>query len=468
MAKKVLVIGGGPGGATAATLLAKHGMEVQLLEREVFPRYHIGESLASACRVVLELSGAVQKVDAQGYPAKRGALLRWGQEEDWTIDWFELFGTNVSSWQVERADFDHLLLDHAAENGVDVRQGATVRKVLFRDEKPYAATWTDGATGETHTTEFDTVIDASGRAGVLASQQLRIRRHHEIFRNVALWGYWQGGATLPNTPSGGIDVISHPDGWYWVIPLREDRYSVGFVTHKNNFVERRPQYESPEEMLLSIVGESETVSDLVSTGTFTGQARIEQDFSYVADHFCGDGYYIVGDAACFLDPLLSTGVHLALYSAMLAAAAVLAEDRGQVKPEEALAFYETLYRNAYARLLVLVSGVYEQYKGKDSYFWLAQRMVRERERAEHSNAAFVSIVAGLSDLDDASVAGGTAVTDGLLDEAERAVEHVNANAPGGAASLAPLRIDPSDLHDRATGLYLITKPELGIGRDQPA
>ncbi|GGK85010.1 NAD(P)/FAD-dependent oxidoreductase [Mangrovihabitans endophyticus] len=470
MAKRVLVIGGGPGGSTAAALLAKHGQQVQLLERETFPRYKVGESLASACRVVLELSGAVAKVDAQGFPDKTGALLRWGQEEDWAIDWQALFGSNVASWQVEREDFDAILLDHAAETGVDVRQNATVREVHFGDDgRPYAATWVDGASGETHRSEFDVVIDASGRAGVLSQQHFGLRRHHEIFRNVALWGYWQGGSLLPGTPSGGLDVISHPDGWYWVIPLRKDRYSVGFVTHKTNLVERRPAHSSLEEMLLSIVNESESVRGLLSEGSFCGKARVDQDYSYVADRFCGDGYYFVGDAACFLDPLLATGVHLALYSGMLAATAILAEDRGEVEPAEATAFYETLYRNAYARLLVLVSGVYEQYKGKDSYFWLAQRMVREQsDSADPSKAAFVEIVAGFSDLRDASSPGGTTPMTGLLAEAQRAVDRVNATAPRGASSLASLRIDPSDLHDKATGLYLVTKPELGIRRGRPA
>ncbi|MGW3964180.1 NAD(P)/FAD-dependent oxidoreductase [Amycolatopsis sp. NPDC005003] len=471
MTKKVLVIGGGPGGSTAAALLARNGVDVLLLEREHFPRYHIGESLASSCRVVLGLSGVVDKIDAQGYPAKRGALLRWGAEEDWTINWSELFGTNVSSWQVEREHFDQILLEHAAEQGADVRQGANVKRVLFEDGRPYAAEWTDSADpGKTNTTGFDYVIDASGRSGVLSSQYFKNRRPHEIFRNVAIWGYWKGGKTLPNTPAGGIDVISHPEGWYWVIPLRGGVHSVGFVTHQANFLEKRRKYGSNEEMLLSIVDDSDTVKELMSEAVFEQPVRIEQDFSYVADRFCGPGHYEVGDAACFLDPLLSTGVHLALYSAMLASASILATIREEVTEAEAAGFYETLYRNAYARLLVLVSGVYEQYKGKDSYFWLAQRMVRQTENLQRdgSNAAFVEIVAGLSDLRDAEAAEGTAVLTELVEEAERAKARADAgNEDGQPSNLAPLRIDPSDLHDTASGLYLVTKP-LGIGRERPA
>ncbi|MEU6329030.1 NAD(P)/FAD-dependent oxidoreductase [Streptomyces sp. NPDC047049] len=467
MTKKVLVIGGGPGGSTAAALLARNGVDVLLLERERFPRYHIGESLASSCRVVLGLSGVVDKIDAQGYPAKRGALLRWGAEEDWTIDWSELFGTNVSSWQVERDHFDKILLDHAAGQGADVREGATVKRVVFDGARACAVEWTDPAQGgRIVRTQCDYVIDASGRAGVLSAQHFRNRSPHEIFRNVAIWGYWKGGKTLPNTPAGGIDVISHPEGWYWVIPLRGGVHSVGFVTHQKSFLEKRPKYGTSREMLLSVVDESPTVRDLMAGAEFTEPVRVEQDFSYVADRFCGPGFFEVGDAACFLDPLLSTGVHLALYSAMLASASILATLRGEVTETEATAFYETLYRNAYARLLVLVSGVYEQYEGKDSYFWLAQRMVREKERltGDRSNAAFVEIVAGLSDLRDAGGTDGTGAMTELIEEAERAQRRVDADEAG-PSNLAPLRIDPSDLHDAASGLYLVTKP-LGIGREE--
>ncbi|MFI6444911.1 NAD(P)/FAD-dependent oxidoreductase [Kitasatospora sp. NPDC050543] len=462
--KRVIVIGGGPGGATAAALLARAGVEVLLLERESFPRYHIGESLAASCRVVMELSGALEAVAAADFPIKRGALLRWGAEEDWTIDWSKLFGEDVSSWHVDRDVFDKILLDNAGTQGAEVICEATVKNVVFDGDRPVAVEWRrNGEPDTVIRTGCDFLIDASGRAGVLSNQTFRHRQPHEIFRNVAIWGYWEGGHTLPNTPEGGINILSAPDGWYWVIPLKDDRLSVGFVTHQSNFVERRKTFASTEAMLEKLVGESETVSSLLAEARFGGPTRVEQDFSYVADTFCGPGHFMVGDAACFLDPLLSTGVHLAMYSAMLAAASILAVEDGDVGEDQALAFYEATYRHTYSRLLVLVAGVYQQYQGKDSYFWLAQRMVKERESFTRPNDAFTELTSGLTDLRDAEERPGRAEVQALREEAERARLGADRAAAGaGRPGLAVFRLEASDLYDEETGLHLVTGPRLGL------
>jgi|UniRef100_A0AAU3HQ87 flavin-dependent dehydrogenase len=488
MTRNVLVIGGGPGGSTAATLLARAGLSVTLLERDTFPRYHIGESIASSCRSILDFGGALEKVEERGYTVKTGVLLRWGKEEDWTIDWSQLFGPDVRSWQVDRDDFDKVLLDHAKEQGVEVIEGASVKRVLFDGERAVAAEWTHPDDRKTvRKTEFDFVVDASGRSGVIAGQHFKNRRPHEVFRNVAIWGYWEGGELLPNTPSGGINVVSSPDGWYWIIPLRDNRFSVGFVSHQTRFLERRGDYESTEQMLLSLVEESDTVREQLADAKFLqGEVRVEQDFSYVADSFCGPGHFIVGDAACFLDPLLSTGVHLAMYSGMLSAASILATVNGDVDEKEALGFYEVLFRNAYQRLFTLVSGVYQQYMGKDTYFGLAQSLVRETQDApaphsDNNDAAFGELVAGVTDLreassqaglgtapiqtviDDAAELDGTPVGE-LLTAAEQARQQAITASPNSPLSMAPMKMDANDLYDAATGLYLTTTPTLGIRR----
>ncbi|MFC4056742.1 NAD(P)/FAD-dependent oxidoreductase [Planomonospora corallina] len=463
MAPDVVVIGGGPGGAVSSALLARAGARVLLLERDSFPRYHVGESISSSCRAIIDLVGAREKIESRGYVVKEGLLLRWGAERDWTINWPDLFGDEVRAWQVDRADFDDVMLKHAAEQGVEVVHGAQAKRVLFDGDRAVGVEWTHG--GRTRETAAGSVVDASGRAGVLA-RHFRNRRQHDVFRNVAVWGYYQGGSLLPGTPRGGINVISSPDGWYWVIPLSGGVHSVGFVTHQDNFLARRSEFSSLEEMLPTLVGESETVAELVAGGGFQGKVRVEQDFSYSADGFCGPGYFMAGDSACFLDPLLSTGVHLAMYSGMLAAASILSTREGEVAEHEALAFYESLYRNAYGRLFSMVAGFYEQYRGKASYFWLAQRLargqypelMRRRSRSEEAppDAAFASLTSGLTDLDDATRVGGTAPLDAKVLAAEVAA--------GAADQPIPVRMGLNDLYDATSGLYLVTAPRLGIAR----
>ncbi|MER6521634.1 NAD(P)/FAD-dependent oxidoreductase [Streptomyces sp. NPDC001553] len=462
MASEIVVMGGGPAGSIAAALLARQGARVRLLERAHFPRYHIGESVATSCRSIIELAGALEKVEERGYQVKEGLLLRWGAERDWVVDWPEIFGTNAqTSWQVDRADFDDVLLRHAASQGVEVIEGAQARKVLFEDGRAAGVEWTHE--GREHTTRADHVIDATGRAGLLSVRHLDNRTPHDVFRNVAVWGYYQGGTLLPRTPRGGINVISAPEGWYWVIPLKDDVYSVGFVTHQDHFLKRKQGHAAGaagmEALFLDAVQESETVRELVADGVFQHDVRVEQDFSYTADSFCGPGYFLAGDSACFLDPLLSTGVHLGMYSGMLAAASITAVDAGEVTEDEALSFYEALYRNAYARMFSMVAGFYEQYRGKSTYFWLAQRLARGRHpelmarqespepmRSAPDSEAFAALTAGVLDLDDAQRAGGA--------------------GPLPADVLADRMSGRHDIggHDTATGLYLTTTPRLGIGR----
>jgi flavin-dependent dehydrogenase len=455
---QILVIGGGPAGATTAGLLARQGFQVTLLEREHFPRYHIGESILPSCRPIFELLGVWDKVEAHGFQPKGGAYFFWGAEE-WEVRFTELGDDVANAWQVIRSEFDKLLLDHARELGVEVVEGVAVRELEFDGARPVAASWVDGgdATRGGRIT-FDYLVDASGRAGLLATKYLKSRQFHQVFRNVAAWSYWKGAKALAKGPEGAITVASVPDGWFWAIPLHDGTTSIGLVTGRDIFNRKRAELGGVEAVYQAGLRECPAVQDLLEGAERVGGTKVEQDYSYVSERFTGPGYLIVGDAACFLDPLLSTGVHLATYSAMLGAAAVGSVLRGEVSEEEAWDFYGTVYRQAYERLLVLVSVFYDSYRGKDYHFYNAQRLSQQDRDELNLQAAFDRIITGIADLNDAR------------DVYRRVHQHLTGAESGDPNPLANLNKVHEQKQapmspDRAVGgLYLAFQPQLGLRR----
>jgi flavin-dependent dehydrogenase len=464
----VLVIGGGPGGSTAAALLAKNGLKVLLLEREIFPRYHIGESLLASCQSTLKLSGAYDKVAAHGFTVKRGGVIYWGADK-WVLDWNKMVDPNIWSWQVDRATYDEILLRNAAEQGAEVVESAAVKRILFDGDRAVAAEWIHRKDESiVNTVKFTYVIDASGRAGVLSQQQFKMRKQHQVFQNIAIWGYWTGAQLLPDTPQGGINVVSSPDGWWWHIPLADNLYSVGLVTHKDKFTQARQGSSNLEKYYLDRLNETDAMRMVTGGATFVGPVRAEQDYSYVSDRFCGPGYLLVGDAACFLDPLLSTGVHLAQYSAMVAAASIISVTKGEVDETEGWTFFEYVYRRAYTRMLVLVSRMYERYQGSDDYFWNAQKLVHEKARREEPVRDFTAIIAGMTDIHEAAQVDTRVLNEALISEAEE-MQDVS------LAGSAPHDVTALDMKPLFSGwfgltgpdteiqeLYLTTEPTLGL------
>lgn len=458
---QVLVIGGGPAGSTAATLLAREGFDVTLVERDVFPRYHIGESLLPSCLEVLDMTGAREKIEAYGFQRKGGGYFSWGTDS-WVLDFAPL--RYPYSFQVVRSEFDQLMLEHAKSQGVRVFEGTEIRSLYFDGDRPRSATWSQVVGGsDTGEISFDYLVDASGRAGVIAMHYLKNRRYHNAFQNVAIWGYWTGTGRMSFAPEGAIANGAVPDGWLWGIPLHNGTMSVGLVLHKTTFKEKRQQFDSLEQIYLEAIDSCPLIADLVKPGKLVTNMRTEQDYSYIAGSVTGPGYFLVGDAACFIDPLLSTGVHLATHSAMLGAASIASALRGEVTEQQAREFFERSYRQTYLRLMAIVSGMYQQYDGKETYFWQAQQLTHhDYDDSGAMMEAWLYVVSGMEDVKDRGkprreleVAEPTDAYSQPIEVSDRAAALYNLyNNVFFGTSMSPERA--------SEGLYVTTKPRLGL------
>ncbi|HYB40503.1 MAG TPA: NAD(P)/FAD-dependent oxidoreductase [Candidatus Methylomirabilis sp.] len=316
----VAIIGGGPAGASGGACLARAGRRVVLFERDRFPRFHIGESLLASVNDALAEIGASELVRARGFPVKWGATF---STADATIERSADFATSPEvptpqTWQVPRAEFDELLLRHAARSGVDVREAHRIVDVAF-EAGGAALTVRDEAARES-TVRAAAVVDASGRVGVLARKfDLRVPEHR--LDNIAVFSHYSGVPRLEGRRSGDIRIIARHDlGWFWIIPISDELTSVGVVLPRAAF-DALPRLD-PAALLEHTIGETPAVASLMREARREWPARVEKDFSFGARAYAGDRWLVVGDAGSFLDPVFSTGVAIALESGVEAAQAL--------------------------------------------------------------------------------------------------------------------------------------------------
>ncbi|TYB71029.1 tryptophan 7-halogenase [Nonomuraea sp. PA05] len=350
----VIVVGGGPSGSTLASLVAMQDHRVLLLEKETFPRYQIGESLLpSTVHGVCRLIGVTDELARAGFTVKRGGTLRWGANpKPWTFLFSvspKMAGSTSFAYQVERMKFDKILLDRARELGVRVREQCSVTDVLTApDGRVHGVRYTgpDGAETEVHAKY---VVDASGNRSRIHNKVGGTRKYSEFFRSLALFGYFEGGKRLPAPNSGNILSAAFESGWFWYIPLSDTLTSVGAVVARD--MAHRIQGD-PENALKTLIQECPEVSELldgatrVTTGEY-GQIRVRKDYSYHQTRFWRPGMVLVGDAACFVDPVFSSGVHLATYSALLAARSINSVLAGRIGEQAAFDEFERRYRRGY-------------------------------------------------------------------------------------------------------------------------
>ncbi|MGH4034165.1 tryptophan 7-halogenase [Actinomycetota bacterium Odt1-20B] len=404
----VVVVGGGPGGSTTATLTALDGHRVLLLEKETFPRYQIGESLLpSTIHGIFPLLGVSEEVEKAGFTRKRGGTFRWGASPNpWTFAFSSsprLAEFGSFAYQVERTKFDQMLLDNAVRVGVEVHQGARVSAVLRDGERVAGVRYTDVGGVEREATATY-VVDASGNGSRLHNEVGGSRDYSEFFLNVAAFGYFEGGGRLPEPNSGNILSAAFDRGWFWYIPLTDQLTSVGAVVRRE---EAASIQGDPEAALLSLIDECPIVRDLLGDAKRCqrepyDKVRVRRDYSYDREKMWCPGMVLVGDAACFIDPVFSSGVHLATYSAVQAARSINSVLAGVADESRCFEEFQTRYHHEFALFRDFLISFYKMNVVEDSYFWEAKKVIDHDGTALE---AFVELVGGVASEIDFSRTG---------------------------------------------------------------
>ncbi len=318
----VVVVGGGPAGAATATMVAQQGHRVVLLERERFPRYHIGESLIPATWPILERLGMIETLRASAFPQKHSVQFFSRDGRASTPFYFEdsPLVPHPQTWQVVREEFDQMMLDNAREHGVEVHEGVNVREVLFDGDRARGVR-AEAAAGEPLELAARVVVDASGQSGLIANH-FGLRAEDPGLRNAAFFTYFKGAQRDPGRDEGATLVLQTEDqaAWFWVIPMPGDRTSVGVVAPMEYLT--RPPKRSPQEVFDAEFARCPGLVPRLVAAEQLEEVQVLKDYTYWAKRRAGDGWVLVGDAYGFIDPLYSSGVFLALKSAELAADAI--------------------------------------------------------------------------------------------------------------------------------------------------
>lgn len=313
-----IIIGGGPAGATAACTLRQSGRKVLVLEKEKFPRFHIGESLLPYNRPIFDELGVWQKIQAAGFMRKRGAQFWMGDSSMHTRLNFARgsFTEFPEAIQVERAKFDDILLRHAAELGAEVREETLVTShAVAGDHVTVKFRAKDGTELEAHAAFL---IDASGLNNFTANRE-KLRDYYPGHRKIAIFGHYSGVQMTDGEEKGDILIVRCKNSWFWMIPLEDDKVSIGLVLDLEAF---KALKQEPQSVFDDAVATTKTVHDRMINAKAITQGHVLSDFSYTNRKLVSDRVVRVGDAAGFIDPIFSSGVMLAMHSAQKGARVV--------------------------------------------------------------------------------------------------------------------------------------------------
>ncbi len=351
----VAIIGSGPAGSTAASILLKYNpaLRVVMIEKEKFPRPHIGESQLPGISGILDEMGVWDKVEAANFPIKLGASYTWGRNQDvWDFDFYpvEQFKDEprpakfegqrrFTAFQVDREVYDTILAEHAVSLGATWRQETLVREVMVEGDRIRGLRL---ESGEIVTARY--YIDASGTYGVLRRALGIDVSIPEELKNIAVWSYWDNAAWAVKIGVGGtrVQVRSLPYGWIWFIPMSPTKASVGLICPAEHY---RKTGHKPEELYLRALAEQPEIASLLSRASRNRPIESTKDWSQVAARLSGENWFVVGEAAGFADPILAAGMTLAHHSARDAAYTILELDRKEHPRKWLLSRFDEKNRN---------------------------------------------------------------------------------------------------------------------------
>lgn len=353
----VAIIGGGPAGSTAATLLARAGRRVIMLERDKFPRFKIGESLLPFSMKAFARLGLQEKLLRAGFMEKFGGEMVGACSEEGVKFYFkDGFGSRTDrAFQVTRAEFDKVMLDHVREHGVEVHEETTVEAVEFSDDDVQLRAKAKGS-ASSREIRARYLVDASGRNSLVGSK-FKLKKNYEHLQKVSIFAHYDGVLRDSGIDGTLTRLVRAHDRWFWMIPLSAERMSIGVVLDSAVFKDAKL---SPEEFLSRSLADQPVIHNRMLGASRVTPVSVAADFSYRNSKLSGDRWLLAGDAAGFIDPVFSSGVFLAVMAGEKAADAIdVVLDQPQ-KRRRLFAQYEKAVQRAMKVYLKFVNAWYSK------------------------------------------------------------------------------------------------------------